>query len=114
MDTTKHPEPLDEQAVSLLGLPMFSADGNGQPITRNRTCECGRSFEQTLLSERFLEIVERHSGRAIQMLTQQIPGFFVPVHCPACERKDLGFQARKDEYALSPGAPYGERQDAAD
>lgn len=92
--------------------PMFSVDVEGHPITRQQTCECGRSFTQRLLSERFLTILETHSKRAIELTAKQIPGFFVPVHCPSCERMDLGMQARKDEYAHQPQQPYGER-DAA-
>lgn len=105
---------LDSKAVELLGVPWFSHDAGGQPITRKRTCECGRPFEQTLLSERFLAIVERQSKRGIELMAQQIPGFWVPVFCPPCERRDLGYQARKDEYKQEPRAPYGDHADAAD
>lgn len=92
--------------------PMFSHGADGEPVTRKAKCECGRGFTQRLLSERFLTIVEAHSRRAIEFTAKQIPGFFVPVHCPACERMDLGMQARRDEYTQQPKPPFGER-DAA-
>lgn len=69
--------------------PMFGARADGTPITRTRTCECGRVFEQRQLSGSFLTIVERHSAGAIDAVTRQIPEYFVPVHCPRCERIDM-------------------------
>lgn len=105
---------LERVSDLLRGDPFFSHDANGNPITREATCECGAPFVQTLLSERFLSIVERQSPRAIAAIRQQIPGFFVPVFCPTCERRDLGFQARTDEYKQEPRASYGDHADAAD
>lgn len=88
---------------------MFSQDANGHPIRRDRTCECGRSFTQTLLSERFLTIVEK--ARVMERFKRDVPGFYVPVHCPACERVDLGRAARIAE-SHEPRPNFGER-DAA-
>lgn len=81
---------------------MFAVDEQGHPITRERTCECGRKFTQRLLSERFMEIVERHSKRAMDVFLKQVPGFYVPVHCPPCEDRDLGRMARKVELSREP------------
>lgn len=67
----------------------------GHTITRDRTCECGRCFVQMILSERQLAAAERMG--IVPLIAKQIPGFWVPVHCPSCERKDLGRQARLDE-----------------
>jgi hypothetical protein len=89
--------------------PMFANDDDGNPIHRERMCECGRRFMQRLLSERFLSIAEK--ARAIDLVTKQIPGFFIPVHCPACERRDLGMQGKKDEYKHQPPQPFGEAAD---
>lgn len=96
-------------AALLRGDKTFSHDVDGSPITRAATCECGQPFVQILLSDRFLTIVERQSRRAIDNLGRQIPGFFVPVFCPSCERKDLGMQARRDEYSQvdEPGGEHG-------
>jgi hypothetical protein len=105
---------LERVADVVRGDRMFSHDAAGNPIVRDARCECGRSFTQTLLSERFLAIVDRQSPRAMAIFREQIPEFFVPVFCPACERKDIGYHARKDEFNRVPDAPFGERADAAD
>ncbi len=100
------------QPESLAGLlesdPMFANDVEGNPIHRRRSCECGVFFTQRLLSERFLTIVDR--GRGIQGMIRQVPEFYVPVHCPKCERRDLGMQARRDEFKHLP-QPFGEAAD---
>lgn len=91
---------------------MFAHDAHGNPISRDRTCECGRRFSQHQLSETFMRITEGKSKRAAQLVLAQCPGLFVPVHCPACERRDLGRQARLDEMPHY-SQPFGERPDAA-
>lgn len=100
--------PLTEQERAALS---FARDANGVEITRQRTCECGRRFSQNLLSAQFLAIAERQSRHAIDAITRQIPDYFVPVHCPPCESRDLGMQSRKDEYKHGPQQPYGEAAD---
>jgi DNA-directed RNA polymerase subunit M/transcription elongation factor TFIIS len=74
--------------------PMFAVRSDGEPITRQRTCECGTAFTQRLLSERFCTAVEAAGG--MRAVLRQIPDLYVPVHCPRCERIDLGRQARID------------------
>ncbi len=91
---------------------MFATTAEGKPISRQSSCECGRKFSQRLLSERFLTIVEKHSRRAMDIFAKQVPGFFVPVHCPQCERRDLGRAARLAE-TRDPNPPFGERVDDA-
>lgn len=59
----------------------------GQEVTRERTCECGVTFTQRIFSERFLSIFE--AAHAIEATVAQVPGLWVPVHCPACERKEI-------------------------
>lgn len=76
--------------------PTFGRNGDGTVITRTARCECGILFEQQQLSERWIEAVERVSPRAVRMMQQQIPDFFVPVHCPKCERVDLGRRFQLD------------------
>lgn len=67
----------------------------GQTIERQATCACGRTFTQMLLSPRELAAAERLG--VIDRIRTQIPGFYVPVHCPPCERQDLGRQARIEQ-----------------
>lgn len=88
---------------------MFSHDEKGKPVTRPKVCECGASFTQRLLSERFMAIVERRGHKALALMREQVPDYFVPVHCPKCERTDLGMQARRASYTN-----YLERDEAAD
>jgi len=104
--------PQPESLARMLGRdPMFAVDANNETIQRERTCECGRRFTQRLLSERWLSIAER--AHAIGLVTKQIPGFYIPVHCPPCERRDLAMQGRKDEYKHQGNhpLPFGEAAD---
>lgn len=78
--------------------PMFSKNAQGEVITRERSCECGRRFTQRLLSERFMGIVEKQGAKALELIKRDIPDYFVPVHCPPCERRDLGYSARRSSY----------------
>lgn len=87
--------PLDPR----MDTAMFATNEHGV-VERSRTCECGRSFSQRLLSARFLTAVERRGQRAMDMLREQIPDYYVPVHCPPCERIDLGRRAQVDEHRL--------------
>jgi hypothetical protein len=103
----------DSLADAIAGDPMFSVDEKGRPVMRQRTCGCGRGYTQRLLSERFLGIVEKQSKRAIGFLSEQIPGFWVPVHCPSCESRDLGRQARIDE-AKREQHHFTDREETAD
>lgn len=91
--------------------PTFATDRAGRDITRQRRCECGAEFTQSLLSPQWLEMVEKYSKGAIRAISKQIPDYFVPVHCPPCERKDIAMQARRDEFARDPAPPYGEAAD---
>lgn len=61
------------------------------PITRQKVCGCGKTFQQRMLSSRFMEIVERQSVQAVTRMMQDIPDLFVPVNCPPCESKALGY-----------------------
>lgn len=103
-----------ESVAALMGRsPWFSHDAEGNVVRRERTCECGKTFAQTLLSERFLTMCERQSRACLNAVTQQIPGYFVPVHCPHCERIDVGRWAHIAESRSVPDTqPFGER-DAA-
>lgn len=87
----------------------FAHDATGKLITRRQTCECGQSFTQMLLSERFMLIVERRGPMALDAMRREVPDYFVPVHCPPCERKDLSMSARRSSYTN-----YLERPEAAD
>lgn len=88
---------------------MFGHDANGRPIIRQAVCECGKSFTQCQLSERFMAIVERRGGRALELMRRDVPDYFVPVHCPPCERIDLGQSQRRTSYL-----DYLDRPEAAD
>ena len=93
------------------GNPAFAHDTAGNVMTRQRSCECGRKFTQVLLSERFYNIIAKRGQRALDMFNRQIPGGYVPVHCPSCERRDLGRQARLDESRVEYQQPFGEAAD---
>ena len=92
--------------------PMFNVR-DGKPVTREQTCECGRPFTQRQLSERFLAIVEKRGRNAMASFAKQIPDFYVPVHCPPCERVDLRRRAELDAHTNDYPPPFGERHDAA-
>lgn len=85
-------------SLSALGTsPWLAVDQRGQPVQRDRTCECGKAFKQSLLSERFRALIAKRGRRCMQLVTEQIPDGYVPVHCHSCERVDLGRQAWLDE-----------------
>jgi hypothetical protein len=72
-------------------------------VTRGAVCECGTGFTQRHLSARFLSMCEKwNGGGALRAVERQIPGFFVPVHCPKCERRDLQLEAKRLEYRALP------------
>lgn len=84
-----------DRPLTRVRSPWFSTHATGpkagEAITRARTCECGATFTQFLLSEEFLSACERiNGGGPLRAVQAQIPEFFVPVHCPSCERKDIG------------------------
>lgn len=74
----------------------------GQLIERSAVCECGAAFQQMQLSATWLETMERRRPRVIALLQDQAPGFWIPAHCPPCERVQLGHQARIDEAQNAP------------
>ena len=100
----------EDVSVSLRHNPMFAQDAEGNPITRERTCECGKTFSQRLLSQRFFNIVARRGAKCLAEFERQIPEGFVPVFCPACERKDIGRRATVDNHRLE----FHEPAEAAD
>jgi uncharacterized Zn finger protein (UPF0148 family) len=67
---------------------------------------CAPTSRIALLKEK----EEKQRGRALELVRKQIPGYYVPVHCPSCERRDLGRQATVDETRPH----YTERDEAAD
>lgn len=72
-------------------------------IAREAVCECGTRFVQKHLSAAFLELCEKwNHGGAMRELRKQVPDFYVPVHCPKCERQQLGLEARRSGYRLAP------------
>jgi hypothetical protein len=91
------PRPLTPLALVMGYRYAVYADGPnaGEEITRVRTCGCGQSFTQRMLAPSELAALERMGHLA--SVTAQIPGYFVPVHCPPCERADIGRQAYIDE-----------------
>lgn len=96
------PNPPKPGMVALRDMPntMFAVhppghEKAGQVVEREKTCECGRVFLQSLLSNRELEAAARLG--VLDRMVRQIPDGYVPVHCPACERRELTYQARLDE-----------------
>jgi hypothetical protein len=77
--------------------PLF-ADGDDVAETRDAVCECGATFKQRKLSQRFVNIVKRHSLTAFEALTRQSPDLFVPRNCPPCERADVAAWQRATEF----------------
>lgn len=69
----------------------FAKDENGKVIEIPATCRCGREYTQKVLSHRFMEIVERRGPKAVDILMRDVPSLRVPVDCPACESKALGY-----------------------
>lgn len=69
---------------------------DGSAITREQRCVCGKSFTQSILSERYLASLER-MGK-VDAVARQLPGFWLPKYCPPCERKDLALEARRVEF----------------
>jgi hypothetical protein len=97
------PEPLTP--IASLAGSMFayraSEDGKGMvPVERRKACECGREFTQSLMAPSELASLERMGHIATFM--RQIPECWVPVHCPPCERVQLGHQSRIDEARNAP------------
>ncbi len=81
---------------------------------RDVKCECGQEFTQFQLSEAFMHVVESNGKGALAAVLRDIPDLYVPVHCPKCERLDLGRSARIAEARALPEhrQPFGDR-DAA-
>lgn len=104
----------ESMANIMRGDPMFAHHDDGTLVTRETTCECGTSFSQAMLSARFMAICEK--AGAHRSVMQQIPELYVPVHCPPCERKDIGRWGRIAEARSLPDArpSFGERDHAAD
>lgn len=72
-----------------------------ETIQRRQTCSCGREYTQFLLGERFMQMAERQSKAALQHVTTQIPGLWVPVECPRCEHRELSrYVATPESWAL--------------
>jgi len=95
---------------------MFAHAENGDPITRERKCLCGRTYRQTLLSADFMRLVESRGQHAVDVFVKQIPDMYVPVHCPVCERHDIGNHAKRAAIHHHAGNPdfYDGDRDAAD
>lgn len=108
---TKTPESGRTHGLARVGDSWFAKNaGTGETIERQRACECGRTFNHFLLSARFLATIEKQRGRALELVKKQIPGYYVPVHCPRCERRDIGRQERIDDTRPH----YTDRASAAD
>ena len=82
--------------------------------TRTAKCECGREFEQRQLTERFMTVVEKFGDGAVGAMMRDVPELYVPVHCPKCERSDIGRHARIHDVRPQIRPNFGERDHAAD
>lgn len=65
---------------------MFRRVG-GKPVEREATCGCGKTFVQTQVSRRFVQLMNE---RALHIFKHYCPDGFVPCNCPPCERQALG------------------------
>jgi hypothetical protein len=102
------PETPKEPAVTLpiiqrswIGRYAPDHEQAGALIERTSTCECGATFVQMQLSAAFLETMERKSPAIVEAFVRQTPGFWVPTHCPPCERKDITHLAHLAEIRQS-------------
>lgn len=84
----------------------------GMTVEREQTCRCGRVYTQSLLSNRELEAAARMG--VLDRMVRQIPDGYVPVECPACERKALTRQAHIDEARTSSTVPDSRRDYRSD
>lgn len=75
--------------MTMLGS-WFSYDGDGVQVVRQATCLCGAPFTQSLLSERFMAMVEKKGEAAVQLMLRELPGLYSPPDCPRCTRRALG------------------------
>lgn len=72
--------------------PWFATrvvDGRVETVTRQKVCLCGQAFEQSQLSERVMTIFER--AGAVDATMRMLPDLFVPLNCPPCESRALGY-----------------------
>ena len=76
---------------------ILERNAAGGFVQRQSTCCCGKEFTQSIMAATALESLERQGK--IDIIAKQIPGFWLPKHCPPCERKDLALEARRSEYA---------------
>ena len=74
---------------------VLERNAAGGFVERNVWCGCGKAFVQCLMATKALESLERQGK--VDVVAKQIPGFWLPVHCPTCERIDLRHQANIDE-----------------
>lgn len=68
--------------------PMWHRLPTGEIDKREAACGCGATYTQRRLSVRWMTMAER--GRGAQQVMDQIPGLYVPVLCPKCERRSIG------------------------
>lgn len=81
----------------------FEIGEDGKEIARNIECGCGKTFTQHRVAFRFVEsLAEGRGERAAALFMEQIPGGWVPVFCPTCERKDLNSVANRAYFPAPP------------
>jgi hypothetical protein len=77
----------------------------GEPVSRDRVCECGREFTQLMLASGFVSGVRARDLVNSAVLADQLPGGWTPAKCPACEHRALHREperpARKARRAVS-------------
>lgn len=88
------------QPVTGRTFAAIFATQDGEEVTRDMQCDCGRKFTQRLLSARFLAAA-RHNADVLgteAAIDRDIPEHWVPVFCPRCERRQLALEARRQAY----------------
>ena len=65
-----------------------------ESTVRTATCDCGRTFEQRRVDERWMDALATHRSGAAAAIARTIPELYVPRFCPRCERKQLTLEAQ--------------------
>lgn len=96
--------------ITLNPFTWIEKDANGTEITQRNTCDCGKQYTQWRIAFRFVEALANGRGeKAAKLFMDQIPGGWVPVFCPSCERKELATRANRVYFPPLPDDDYSNR-----
>lgn len=75
---------------------MF-ARKNGELVSRDCTCKCGKEFTQYMVSKRYVEILQTFP-RAYSIFVGKAPKGYLPLNCIPCERQQLYPNSHYEDY----------------